>query len=96
MLRRSWLRVFVVGGVCAAVVAGGVCAMVVLPASAASGAASAKSKTFSQVLEVPTISTGPSVCTSPSFDLPDNVRCGSSRSLSGSAGRIRPTSRTPV
>jgi hypothetical protein len=72
MLRRSWVRVLVVGGVCAAVVVGGVCALVVLPASAASGSSSAKSKTFSQVLEVTGIPAGGN-CVSPSFDLPDKV-----------------------
>ena len=73
MLRRSWLRVVVVSGVCAAVVVGGVCAMVVLPASAASGASSAKPKTFGQVLDVPSITASASACTAPEFDLPDKV-----------------------
>jgi hypothetical protein len=73
MLRRSWLRVLVVGGVCAAVVVGGVCAMVVLPASAASGSSSAKPKTFGEVLEVPSVITGPGTCNSTPFHLPDKV-----------------------
>ena len=73
MLRRSWVRVLVVGGVCAAVVVGGVCALVVLPAKAASGASSAKSKTFSQMFDVQDISTGAGSCTAPDFDLPDKV-----------------------
>jgi hypothetical protein len=73
MLRRSWVRVLVACGVCAAVVVGGVCAMVVLPAKAASGASSAKPKTFGQVRDVPSITASAGACTLPDFDLPDKV-----------------------
>jgi hypothetical protein len=91
MLRRSWVRVLVAGGVCAGRggrrrLRDGRCQPKPLRAS------SAKPKTFGQVLDLPSITASASACTAPDFDLPDKVPLRLGSIVVRMDGRSRPTS----